>query len=355
MNSRKTLDTKLMKATDAILENLLDAVLVVDHIGCIIYANQSAQRLFQKSSDELLHQSFGFPILPYEEQEIQLFKNGELLTVQMLASHIEWDSRKASLLSLRDITTQKRIAEELQEQRKLLEQTSEENAQFASLASHDLKEPVRKIILFSDRLLNDGKLEPKEKELLTKIQTSARKMQALITGIAELSKVTHVQHVFKPVDLKKVVDEVCEDLELQIEEKEAAVIATDLPTIDAVPDKMYQLFLNLISNSLKYSRPEEKPVIRIYSEPWQEGWIRIVSRDNGIGFNNAFAAQLFQPFRRLHHKQYDGLGIGLALCQRIVDLHGGEIMAEGIEGSGAAFTLLLPQSQSEAGSRQPAG
>lgn len=338
-----------MKATDAILENLLDAVLVVDHNGFIIYANLSAQRLFQKTADELLHQSFGFPILPYEEQEIQLLKNGALLTVQMLASHIEWGGRKASLLSLRDITTQKRITEELEEQRKLLEQSNEENAQFASLASHDLKEPVRKIILFSDRLLGTARLEAKEKEMLTKIQASARKMQALINGIAELSKVTHVQHVFEPVDLKKVVEEVCEDLELQIAEKEASVITGSLPTIEAVPDKMYQLFLNLVANSLKYCRADVRPVIRIYSEPWKEGWVRIVSADNGIGFDNAFAAQLFQPFRRLHQKQYDGVGIGLSLCHKIVELHGGQIKADGREGEGATFTLNLPQKQCETG------
>lgn len=349
MNRSKPLDTKLMKATDTILENLLDAVLVVDHNGFIIYANRSAQRLFQKHADELLHQSFGFPILPYEEQEIQLLKNGALLTVQMLASHIQWEGRKASLLSLRDITAQKRTTEELEEQRKLLEQSNEENAQFASLASHDLKEPVRKIILFSDRLLGTVRLEPKEKEMLAKIQASARKMQALINGIAELSKVTHVQHVFEPVDLKKVVEEVCEDLEIQIAEKEASVIAGPLPTIEAVPDKVYQLFLNLISNSLKYGRENVKPVIRIYSEPWNEGWVKIVSTDNGIGFDNAFAAQLFQPFRRLHHKQYDGVGIGLSLCHKIVELHGGQIRADGREGEGATFTLYLPENQCNAG------
>ena len=331
-----------MKATDTILEHLLDAVLVVDHTGCIIYANPSAQSLFEQQQHELVGQPFGFPILAAQVQEIQLLRRGHLLTVQMLASHIQWEGKKASLLSLRDITAQKQNEELLREQKRLLEIKNEENAQFASLASHDLKEPVRKIIFFSDRLVNNPQIADGDKEQVTKILNSARKMNALISGIADLSKVTHLQHVFEPVDLKKIVEEVCEDLELQIAEKEARIESDGLPVIEAVPGKMYQLFLNLISNSLKYSREEVRPEIRLECQKVDDEWVRIISTDNGIGFDNRHARKLFQPFLRLHPRQYDGTGVGLALCQKIIELHGGEISATGQEGKGASFSMLLP-------------
>lgn len=332
----------MIKATDTILEHLLDAVLVVDHTGCIIYANPSAQTLFEQGQDELVGQPFGFPILAAQVQEIQLLRRGVLLTVQMLASHIQWEGKKASLLSLRDITTQKQNEEMLKEQKRLLEIKNEENAQFASLASHDLKEPVRKIIFFSDRLINNPGIAESDKEQATKILNSARKMSALISGIADLSKVNHMQQVFEPVNLKKIVEEVCEDLELQIAEKEAQIESEDLPVIEAMPGKMYQLFLNLISNSLKYSREEVPPRIRINCERVDEDWVRIVSSDNGIGFDNRHAEKLFQPFMRLHAREYDGIGVGLALCQKIIELHGGKIKATGEEGKGASFSMLLP-------------
>lgn len=332
-------------AADTILDHLLDAVVVVDGSGTIIYANRSAMRLFEKTADQLLNEPFGFPVMLYEVQEINVVKGGQLLTVQMLASSIEWNNKRASLLSLRDITAQKKLMKELEEQKLLLEKKNEENAQYASLASHDLKEPVRKILMYSDLLLRTDGKPSADMEKLNKIRSSATKMNRLINGISELSRVSHVAYSFEPVDLKLVVDEVCEDLELQFEEKEGILETGNLPVIDGVPDKLYQLFLNLISNSLKYARDQVKPHIRINSKPVDDDHIEISLQDNGIGFDNAFASQLFQPFKRLHNKEFDGIGIGLSLCQRIVDMHGGEISANGVVNQGATFTLVLPVHQ----------
>lgn len=329
-------------ATDAILENLLDAVLVVDGEGTIIYANRSALRLFEKSAEELHHQPFGFPVVLYEVQEINLVKSGRLLTVQMLASPIEWDNKRASLLSLRDITAQKKLMEELEEQKKLLEKTNEENAQYASLASHDLKEPVRKILMYTDLLLRKQDRPDTDQERITKVHSLAVRMNLLINGIAELSRVAYVERSFQPVDLKRIVEEVCDDLELQLKDKKGSVETGPLPVVEAMPDKMYQLFLNLISNSLKYARNDVAPHIRITSEPAGNNKVKIILQDNGIGFDNGSAAQLFQPFKRLHKNAYDGIGIGLSLCQRIVEMHGGEIKADGSPGQGATFTFSLP-------------
>lgn len=333
-------------AANAILENLLDAVLVVDARGLIIYANRSAYQLFQKSSKELINQPFGFPVVQNEVQEINLVKQGQVLTVQMLASPIQWNDKKASLLSLRDISDQKKLMKELEEQKGLLEKMNEENAQYASLASHDLKEPVRKILVFTDLLLRHDGRPSRDQEMIQKINSSAAKMNRLINGIAELSRVSYVEHSFKEVDLEAIVIEVREDLELLLLEKEGRVESHSLPVIEAVPDKMYQLFLNLISNSLKYSREGIKPFIRISSKPLDDDIVQITFQDNGIGFDNSSASQLFQPFRRLHKTDYDGIGIGLSLCHRIVEMHGGEIKAEGAEGQGAAFIIQIPKHQS---------
>ena len=345
MTRKEPSSTQPMNATDTILDNLLDAVLVVNREGTIIYANHSAFQLFQKTNEHLLGQSFGFPVVQFEVQEINIIKDGVPLTVQMLASPIEWEGQRASLLSLRDVTAQKKLMEELEEQKEQLEKMNEENAQYASLASHDLKEPVRKILLYCDILLRaDGKSSG-DVEKIQKIHSSATRMNRLINGIAELSRVSYVEHSFEPTDLKRVVEEVCSDLELQLQEKEAVVEVKSIPVVEAVPDKMYQLFLNLISNSLKYSRNDVPPRISIQSTPATDGKVEITMQDNGIGFSNDVAAQLFQPFKRLHKRDYEGIGIGLSLCQRIVEMHGGEIRAEGVEGQGATFVLELPLQQ----------
>lgn len=343
MNFETEHGTRLMKATDTILENLLDAVLVVNEEGVIIYANRTAQGLFSRPSAALMGQPFGFPIIPHEVQEIEIIKNGEVLTAQMLASHIQWDGQTASLLSLRDITSQKQVQEELNRQRRILERTNEENAQYASLASHDLKEPVRKILIFSDRLLQSPQLPADERLHIEKIRSSARRMHSLITGIAELSKVTYVRHRFTPVDLKRVVEEVVEDLEILIVEKDASIEVSELPTIDAIAGEMYQLFFNLITNSLKYSKDDVAPKICIRTVAASDGFVAVECSDNGIGFANEAGKRLFQPFQRLHTTKYEGMGIGLTLCQKIVEVHGGLITAEGKPGEGARFCIQLPR------------
>lgn len=345
MNTEEMNSEEMTRPADTILENLLDAVLVVDNSGYILYANRTAQELFSLSASELKGQSFGFPIVPHERQEIEVYKAGELLTVQMLASDIHWNGQQASLLSLRDITEQKQTQEDLAQQRELLEKTNEENEQYASLASHDLKEPIRKILFFSDHLLSSQELPGKERMYIEKILSSARRMHSLITGISELSKIAHTRHAFTPLNLMVVVSEVIDDLELQIEEKQARVELSTLPTIDAVTNEMYQLFFNLISNALKYSRQDSAPHIRIREKADDDGYVCIECIDNGIGFDNEMSGKLFQPFQRLHSTQYDGMGIGLTLCQKIVKAHHGQITAEGIPGEGAVFRIRLPRYQ----------
>ena len=330
-----------MNASDTILENLPDAVLVVNDSGAIVFANRSAQQLFGQPASALCGQPFGFPVRTAGPQEIELLRDGQLLTVQLLATAMNWQGQYFSLLSLRDITAQKRAVHELAERQHRLELANEENAQFASLASHDLKEPVRKILNYATRLLA-RELSADDRQLVSRIEASALRMRALIGGIADLSALAHGAPPFEHVDLARVFAEVCTDLELPIAEKAAVVTQQGLPEIEAVPGAMYQLLLNLVANALKYSRPGVPPRIELRRLSAPEGWLEFVTADNGIGFGNDQAEGLFQPFRRLHGTQYEGTGIGLALCQKVTDLHGGSIRAEGRPGEGASFYVRLP-------------
>lgn len=336
---------KMTQATDLILESLLDAILVVDGHGYIIYANRSAQNLLELPYHKLIGAPFGYPSGPGQVQEIDLLKGDKIVTVQMLATPIQWDGKSASLLSLRDITELKKANEELLSQKKQLERINEENAQFAFMASHDLTAPIRKIQFFADKLLHGDWTKPLEKMHLEKIQKSADRMQLLIEGIASLSRVSHVKQEFEPIDLNKVVEDVCHDLEFVIKENQARIECLELPCIEAVPLEMYLLFSNLISNSMKYRRKEVRPFIELKSFKSREGWIQIDCNDNGIGFSNEYAHSLFRPFHRLNPVEYDGIGMGLALCKKIVDIHNGEIYARGKEGVGAIFSIILPIKQ----------
>lgn len=329
--------------TDVILDNLLDAVLIVDQSGSILYSNKAAELMFGKKSPELLNQNFGYPVTPYEVQEIQVMNHEKFRIVQMLASVIQWATGDAFLLSLRDVTDQKMFESQLQEERRKLEITNFENEQYASLASHDLKEPVRKIMIFCDRLMSTAgdELTEKVREQLVKIHSSAVRMQMLISGIADFSRITKVSEAFIDTDLSQVVADVCGDLELLISEKKAIIEAERLGSVEAIPTQMHQLFLNLISNSIKYAKPDEAPHIRITSTDAGDEHLQIELLDNGIGFENKFSERVFQPFARLHSAHTDGSGIGLAICKRIVEAHNGSITVESAPGRGCRFRFTI--------------
>ncbi|HUQ66728.1 MAG TPA: PAS domain S-box protein [Flavitalea sp.] len=293
--------------TDEILHALRDAVLVVDHHGIILFVNEASEKLFGQSKEQLMHEVFGFPIAQQAVQEIRILKRGRPIVAQMLASPINWHGMAASVLSIRDITEQRATQDALSEQTKLLSIKSEENAQFASLASHDLKEPLRKMDIYSSMLLTNHDLPSLAKEHVEKIRLSVDRMRKLIQGIAELTQVLEAQGAFTPVDLNKIVQSVILDLQSTVEEKGAIIEFTKLPIIQGQGDKLYQLFLNLVGNALKYVRAGVVPRIDITSELLGDKVI-VHIRDNGIGFDNKYALQLFLPFKRLHSRNYEGMG-----------------------------------------------
>lgn len=262
---------------------------------------------------------------------------------------------------------ERRVAERTQALRDVnttLERSNENLRQYAYVASHDLQEPLRKIVTFSKRLdKKDAEaLSDQGREYLGKITDSALRMTQLIDDLLVFSRTTRQDQAFVPTDLNVILKDVLRDFDLVIAETDATIEADPLPTLDALPLQMAQLFHNLLSNALKFRAPGRPTVIRItarrpasadlarrlpQSDP--AAWWEIVVQDNGIGLNPVFSEQIFLIFQRLHDKSaYTGTGIGLALCRRIATNHGGDLFANAEEGQGAAFHVLLPTKQTAA-------
>jgi len=237
-----------------------------------------------------------------------------------------------------------------------LERSNEDLQQFAHVASHDLKEPLRKMRIYTGRLLEGTKhLEEKDRDVLYKIDQSANRMTHMIEGILDYSSVNASSEPFELTDLNAIVQNVITDLELLINEKHARVYFKELPQVEGAPILLNQLFYNLINNALKFSRPGVAPFISVsHKKLTGENCLRfdphhncyeLAISDNGIGFNSEYADKIFNTFSRLHSKKdYEGTGLGLALCKKIIHYHSGKIWAEST-GAGATFKMILPQKQ----------
>lgn len=237
-----------------------------------------------------------------------------------------------------------------------LEVANKDLDRFAFMASHDLQEPLRKINVFSERLDSEyGKrLDEEGRKYINRIQTATSRLQALIRDILTFSKISIDKTVFVNSDLTPLVQDVLLELDDVIKEKEAEVHIEPLPSLAINPNLMRPLFYNLIHNSLKYSKKDVKPIIRIYSETesvldklnaqkTKNKYSRIFISDNGIGFEQVFSEQIFDMFKRLHNQnEYEGTGIGLALCKKIVEEHNGFISAKSAVGEGSTFVISLP-------------
>lgn len=315
--------------------------------------------------------------IPYSAQgvPINLPRNGKIETVYVnfvYEAYREADDKVTGILVVAvDVTTQviahQRIEEvvaertrELAEANTNLEKSNAELAQFAYIASHDLQEPLRKISNFTNILENslDGNVD-EARRYLKKITESSLRMNRLIKDVLSYSELVKDTKVMQPVDLNTVLKAVLEDYDLLLEQKGATVRADKLPTINAIPVQMSQLFGNLIGNALKFSRSEVPPMISItVSDSTSEeleyssldptlDYYTIQFRDNGIGFKEEHGEQIFAIFQRLHRKsQYQGTGIGLAMCKKIVLNHLGDINAKGSSENGAVFNIILPKSVS---------
>jgi signal transduction histidine kinase len=216
--------------------------------------------------------------------------------------------------------------------------------QFASIASHDLQEPLRKVRTFTQQLTvtDADNLSDKGRQYVERANGAAERMQRLIEDLLKFARVATHGRPFGPVDLQEVVRGVLEDLELEVERAGAIVSVGELPTIEGDEAQLRQLMQNLISNAVKFRREGVVPELDV-DATLSDGTAQITVRDNGIGFDPRYAGRIFRVFERLHGRsRYPGTGIGLALCRRIVERHGGQIFADGEPGMGATFTLTLP-------------
>ncbi|MEO5857668.1 MAG: ATP-binding protein [Pyrinomonadaceae bacterium] len=242
-----------------------------------------------------------------------------------------------------------------------LERSNRELQDFAFVASHDLQEPLRKIQAFGDRLrtVQGPKFDEQGKDYLDRMSNAADRMHTLINDLLSYSRVTTKALPFEPTDLDKVVSGVLGDLETRIELSGGKVAVGNLPTIDADAVQMRQLFQNLIANALKFAKEGVSPSVQVSGEVFQgevasigrsmpERLLRVSVSDNGIGFDEKYLDRIFTPFQRLHGRnEYEGTGIGLAVCRKIVERHGGSLTAESTPGVGSTFIATLPIVQKE--------
>jgi chemotaxis methyl-accepting protein methylase/signal transduction histidine kinase len=313
----------------------------------------------QRANEELLSGSEELQSLNEEletsKEEIQS-TNEELITSIQELSDREQDLQSFS----RDLERQveERTAS-LKESNNLLHESNKNLDQFATIASHDLQEPLRKIRTFSSLLRQryEHVIVGEARELIDKISRSAERMSDLIRDVLNFSKVLDAS-IFKQVDLNATLKNVVDDFDLLIEQKKAIITQDRLPLIRAVPLQMNQLFYNLLGNALKFSAPDTPPVVSIsYQMLTQEEvkqfpsltaaipYCDIIFRDNGIGIDEKFSEQAFIIFERLNSRDhFEGTGIGLALCKRIVLNHKGEIYLRSEKGKGTEFHVILPQS-----------
>lgn len=243
-----------------------------------------------------------------------------------------------------EIEERKKIEEKLRYSALELKRSNQDLSDFASIASHDLKEPLRKVISFGERLKAhcEAFLDDQARDYIARTESAVSRMQILIDSLLQLSRVSTKAQPFVSVDLKLVVEEVMDDLEILLKNSGGTVNIGNLPTMDADALQMRQLFQNLIANALKFRKEGVPPIVTVSSTNSDGRILEIRVEDNGIGFDQKFAERIFKPFERLHGRtHYEGSGVGLAICQKIVARHNGTINAQSELGKGTVFIITL--------------
>ena len=367
----------------SLIEHATDIITVLDTQGRIQYASPSVSRILGIDVSALMGQTLTEFIHPEDQEEaLALLAPAEESSTEIRMAeyrfgtnggrHVVLDSVARDLchdpavrgivVNSRDITDRKAAAAKLTALVERLETSNRELQNFAFVASHDLQEPLRKIRAFGDRLqvkCGDA-LGEQGLDYVERMLNAAGRMQNLIVSLLDFSRVTSKAQAFVPVDLDETARGVLGDLEVRIEQIGAEVELSDLPTIDADPTQMRQLLQNLIGNALKFHHEERAPVVRVTCHPENgsaakalgpnNGRCQIRVEDNGIGFDEKYQDRIFEIFQRLHGRnQYEGTGVGLSICRKIAERHGGNISVTSTPGSGATFIVTLPIHQDQGG------
>jgi two-component system, LuxR family, sensor kinase FixL len=375
----------------SLVQNSSDMISILNLDGTIQYESPSVKNVLGYEIDELVGKKFVELIHPEDlnlrkklfenlianpqsliQNEVRFkHKDGSWRVLETIAKKLddEANNLKGILINSRDITQRKQSEEKLRIYTTKLEQSNRELEDFAYVASHDLQEPLRKVQAFGDRLQTKcgDVLRDEGNDYVRRMRDAAGRMQNLINDLLTFSRVASKAQPFKAVDISAIAREVVSDLEVRIEQTKGIVEIGDLPVIDADPSQMRQLLQNLIGNALKFHRTEESPVIKIYAESFAQTGAsflidgkevetignsdkvcKIIVQDNGIGFEEKYLDKIFTVFQRLHGRAaYEGSGIGLAVCRKIAERHGGAITAKSEPNQGATFFVTLPLSQIE--------
>ena len=363
------------------IEKMTEGAVTLNPQGIILYCNTSFANLVHQSLSQVIGLPFENFIAP-ENREVykELFKKcwtidckaevqiavKERTPVQLSLTALELEEGASLSIILTDLTAQKRTQQQLLENNRqlaeinlALEESNHDLQQFASIASHDLQEPLRKIQIFSTLLKEkEETLTPESRKNLQKIIDSSARMKTLIIDILHYSKLSANDSDWECVDLAEIVAELKEDFELVLEDKKAVIQSSSLPCIDVNKGQIRQVFQNIINNALKFAKADVPPIIQIstkrlaqksFTSPEQKdgAFYLITIEDNGIGFDQKYVDNIFYLFARLNSKnKYEGTGIGLAIAKKIIEKHNGMITAFGTEGKGAVFQIILPLSQS---------
>jgi len=355
---------------NSILENLQEGVITIDKKGTINLVNAKTEHMFGYPSEELIGKNITLLISEsslgkFQKELARLLKTGEskaisrsiemsglridgsIFPIKLELTGISHNKTELFIALVRDITEQKVAENKLMHYTHELERSNKDLENFTSIASHDMREPLRKIISFGDRLVEtESQITSRGKDYINRMQKASSRMNILIDDLLNFSRVTCNPGSFETVNFKKVVDQVVEDLDMKIAEEKATIIVEEMPTLEADLFQIRQLFQNLIANSLKYHREGVPPVIEVKSAKNGSGTWEIRIKDNGIGFNEKYAQRIFRIFERLHGRStYEGTGIGLAICERIVTRHNGTITAKSKVGGGSTFIVTLPEIQ----------
>ena len=339
-------------------------VAITDQAGIIIHVNEKFCQISKYSKEELLGKNHRIINSGYHSKEffVELWETisrgniweGEIKNIAKDGSYywvnttivpfLDEKGKPFQYIAIRYEITRRKTAEgQLRVYADKLEQSNRELQDFASIAAHDLQEPLRKIQAFGDRLKNELSVEGLD--YLERMLSSAKRMRKLIEDLLTYSQVATQGKPFGPTDLNHIARDVISDLELRVEQAKGKIELELLPTLDADPSQMRRLIQNLVANGLKFHRRDIPPLVRITAKISQGRCILSVS-DNGIGFEEKYLDRIFTIFKRLHGRQeYEGTGVGLAVCRRIAERHGGNITAKSIPGEGTTFFVNLPLTQ----------